>query len=73
MIVPLSHHHCEHETIKRWYHETTTFPLTFYMKYLMSVLLPHLLGAIHFRGVNLIKFIWFKLTVWQTSMSVVFA
>ena len=37
----------------------------------MSVLLPSLLGDIHFRGVNLIKFIWFKLTVWQTSRLVV--
>ena len=48
-----------------------TCPLAFRMNYLMSVLLPSLLGAIHFRGVNLMTYIWFRLTVWYTSRLVV--
>ena len=45
-----------------------TCPLAFRMNYLMFVLLPSLLGAIHF---NLMTYIWFKLTVWYTSRLVV--
>ena len=44
-----------------------TCPLAFRMSYLMS----SLLGAIHFRGVNLMTYIWIKLTVWYTSRLVV--